>query len=227
MKTKKQLELTIPQSWDDISLTQFQQLEKLVTQFDLEAHPESILDYRLHQATILNPAWTREELGKQMTMENLTTYFQAIEFIHTQPVLHDCQTLSIAGKTYTFQEFKGMNMEQWIDTEKYASLEQCHRLIAIFYIDPTEYSDAELEKVSSWLAAAPVTQYFWSASFFLFMHRAFGLSIELFTAKLAKHQRKIDRTIQVSQKIQKKWQQLRKKIGFKSSSMPTPEMPSK
>lgn len=202
------LTLKSPESWNDISLSQYKRL------ISLEFTEDTILEYRINQVHILNDQYSTDDLMK-MSMLQLKTYFNEIEFINTNPVLKDCKMFNIDGKEYIFGDFKNMSLEQWIDCEKYTSLENCHKLISIFYIKPEEYNDKELDKVSEWLNKQPVTEYFWSVSFFLFIHRALELSIKQFSEKLEKNREKTQRIITISKRIDKKLKSVLKWSGYR------------
>lgn len=207
------LKLKIPTNWAEITMEQYVKLVGLIEKFDLEK-PDELLKYRLEQTAILNPDYTTEVIGK-MTLEQLKDYFKKIEFLDTRPVLKECKVLEIDGKKYEFQDFKLMSLEQWIDTEKYYSLDKAHKLIAIFYIKADEYNAAEHEKVANYLLKAPATEYFWSVSFFLFIHKAFGLAIELYSENLQKKELKAKKMVERMERADKRLKAVQKVFGFK------------
>ena len=205
--------LKSPESWQDITLKQYVELLKLPSKFDLEDELEK-LKYRLEQVSILNPEYTPQDLQK-LTLSQVKDYFESIDFINNDPVLEECRELIIEGKKYTFQEFKYITLEQWIDTEKFSNLDMAHKLIAIFYIHPDEYTPQELDKVSNYLLQSPATKYFWSVSFFLFIHQAYGLAIKAYSDKIVKQGRVMKRTIQLSQSLNKKLKRVASRFGYK------------
>lgn len=205
--------LKAPVSWADITLKQYVELLKLPAKYDLEDELQK-LKYRLEQVSILNPQYSTEDLQK-LTLSQVKDYFDEIEFINTDPVLENCKEIEIRGKKYEFQEFKYITLEQWIDTEKYSNLDNAHKLIAIFYIKPDEYTPQELDKVSNWLLNQPATKYFWSVSFFLFIHKAFGLAIKRYSEKIQSQVSLMNRTIEISKKLDKKLKRVASKFGFK------------
>ena len=211
------LELNIPESWRDITLKQYIGLLEASTSIDTE-DSITLLNHRVKQATILNPHLTEEQI-KKISMSQMKEYFDKIDCIDAEPVTENCKKLVIDGKTYEFIEFKNMSLEQWIDSEKYSSIEECHKLIAIFYINPKDYSEMELDKVSNWLLDQPVTKTFWSVSFFLFIQKAFELALEDYSIRMAKQTKKIMRVIEISKKIDQKIKRVQKRLGFKSASM--------
>ena len=208
-----EFKLKAPTSWADITLKQYVELLKLPNQYDLEDELDK-LKYRLAQVSILNPRYSVEDLQK-LTLSQMKNYFDEIEFINQDPVLEECKELTIGDKKYTFQDFKYITLEMWIDTEKYSSLEQAHKLIAIFYIKPDEYTPQELDKVSDYLLNQPATKYFWSVSFFLFIHKAYGFAIKAYSDKIQSQVKLLNRTIQISQKIDKKIKSVASKFGFR------------
>lgn len=177
------IELKIPQDWNDITLSQYKQLLMLPSMYNLE-NIEDQYEYKKAQMSIINPHLDIEDIGK-MKMSQAIDYYNRIEFINNQPVLENCKTINIDGKVYTFGDFKNMTMDQWIDTEKYGTrTEDCNKLIAIFYINGDEYCAKEHDKVSEWLDKAPATKYFWSVSFFLFIQTASELAFRHYSNKL-------------------------------------------
>lgn len=208
-----EITLKTPESWKDITLRQYVQLLQLTEGLNSEDELE-IINYRLKQVAILNPEYSVEDLQK-LTLSQLKEYFDSIEFINTDPVLENCKELKIDGKKYTFQDFKYITLEQWIDCEKFSNLNNAHKLIAIFYIKPEEYTPQELDIVSEWLLDAPATKYFWSISFFLFIHHALELAIKRYSEKTEKKINKMIRIAEISQEIDKKIKKVQSKFGFK------------
>jgi hypothetical protein len=211
--TQTQIKLKSPQSWEDITLDQYVKLIEAGEKYDLKDAIE-VVKYRLEQVHILNPQYTLEEIGL-LTLPQLQSYYKQIEFLDDRPVLRECKQLTIDGKVYTFQDFKMMSLEQWIDTEKYSNLREAHKLIAIFYIPAQEYNTQEHDKVSDYLLHAPATEYFWSASFFLFTHLVLGRATELFSENLLKQKATIDKVQRKVQKIKNLKKNLLNKLGFK------------
>lgn len=212
-KNNNEIVLTLPESWNDITLEQYVKLVKLIDKYDINNPTEAIL-MRLEQLNILNDTWTLDQL-KKLTIPQLTTYFKGIEFINNDPVLENCKEIVIEDKKYIFNDFKHLTLEQWIDAEKFSELELAHRLIAIFYINPKEYDDLELDKVSEWLLKAPVTKYFWSVSFFLFIHRASELAILRYSEKIETGKKKMEKVIRIGKKVEETKKRILKRFGFK------------
>jgi hypothetical protein len=203
------LELKAPVDWSQVTLKQYKEL------LMLKYNEEEVLEYRIDQCNIFNPQYSKFDLMK-MSMPQLKLYFDSIDFVNAQPVLRDCKEIDIEGVKYTFIEFKNMSLEQWIDCEKYSSIENSHKLIAIFYIEPEKYNDRELDKVSDWLLNAPVTEYFWSLSFFLFIHLAQGQAIKRFSEMVKKKREKTEKVIEISKRINEKLKSAQKWLGYKS-----------
>ena len=212
-----EIKLKLPESWDDISMEQYVKLVKLVEKYDL-TEPDQVLKYKIEQIHILNPQISVDNLMK-LTMSQTKQYFEAIEFLNTDPVTHNAKVINIGDQEYHFQDLKLMSLEQWIDTEKYSqSIDTAHRLIAIFFIKADQYDELELEKVSNYILKSPVTNYFWAVAFFLFIHKALGMATELFSEENNKHQKKIEKIIKNSKAINEKINKFRVKLpGFKSS----------
>ena len=128
-----EIKLKLPESWDDISMEQYVKLVKLVEKYDL-TEPDQVLKYKIEQIHILNPQISVDNLMK-LTMSQTKQYFEAIEFLNTDPVTHNAKVINIGDHEYHFQDLKLMSLEQLIDTEKYSqSIDTAHRLIAIFFI---------------------------------------------------------------------------------------------
>jgi hypothetical protein len=202
----KSLELNQYKSWADISFGQYNQLLKLVIDGEDELE---LLEKRLKQAQILNPDYTEIEIGK-LTLPQLTKYFQTISFIDNEPVKEIFDTFQLEESEYKLQKFENLSFTQWIDAEKYTSdPTQHHHLIAIFYIDPENYSDSEREKVANYINSQPCSRVFYLASLFFFTQKALEGAIQLYSEKIEKTHNKIERVIKHSKRIQDKLNHLK------------------
>ncbi len=190
------LELIAPDGWHEITLKQYKQL------LLLPIPEEPSAEYRLKQVAILNPQYDIDTIGKA-TMAQIKDYVEQITFLDRQPELDHCRQIEIGGKKYEFGDFKYMSIEQWIDTENFYKLEDAHKLISIFYIPSETYDDKELEKVSQWFDNQPVTKYFWSVSFFLFMQKALEIAIQQFSEQGQVKQKRVGRIIEKSKLVKK------------------------
>jgi hypothetical protein len=210
-----EIKLKLPESFDDVSMEQYVNLLKLIDKYDL-TEPDQVLKYRIEQIHALNPEVSIESLMK-LRISQLKEYFQSIEFLDSQPITHNSKVLDIDGVKYEFQDLKLMSLEQWIDSEKYStSIESAHRLVSIFFIESSKYSESELDKVSEFILKSPVTKYFWVVSNFFFIHEALGLAINLYSNKLTQQQKTIKRTIEKAEKYDKIIKQAQVKLrGFK------------
>lgn len=212
-----EIKLKLPQSYDDVSMEQYVKLVKLVDKFDL-SDSNQLLKYKIEQIHILNQEVSTEQLMK-LRLSQLKEYFQAVEFLNSEPVTHNSKVVIIGDKEYQFQDLKLMSLEQWIDTEKYStSIDTAHKLIAIFFIQADKYSDSELDIVSDYILKSAVTKYFWAASFFLFIHLALGEAINRFSEITQEQEKRVNQIIKRSKQIQEKIKEFRAKLpGFKSS----------
>lgn len=207
----KKIELKTPSDWREVTLHQYKHLLKLQTETEVKDQLD-LYKLRIGQISILNPDVAEEDI-KRMSLEQLTHYFKEIDFLDNEPVKADQSTLTIEGKEYKFTHFKNLTLEQWIDAEKYSSMEDAHKLIAIFYIDPKEYDDVELDKVSEWLDKQPAHIGFWTISQFFFIQKALELSISLYSEKELKKVEKIKRVIEISKRIDHRLKQFGSKFS--------------
>ena len=100
-------------------------------------------------------------------------------------------------------DFKHLSLAQWIDAEKYSDVLMAHKLISIFYINPKEYDDLELDKVSDWFDDQPSTKSFYLISQFFFIQKVLEIAMELYLKKEAKQMYQIERLIKINNKLHK------------------------
>lgn len=209
-----QIKLKSPETWNDITMEEYIKLIGLTEKYELD-NATDLLKYRVEQIQVLNSEYSIDDI-KKLTMPQLNQYFKSIEFLDERPVLRECKVLEIGGKKYEFQDFKMMSLEQWIDTEKYYSLDKAHKLIAIFYIKAEEYNSVEHDRVSEYLLKAPVTEYFWSASFFLFIQRVLEAAIKRFSENQIIETEKMEKMKVNVERVERARKKVRKWFGYKS-----------
>lgn len=209
-----QLELIQPQSWNDISYNQYNKLLKALLLFEESADPD-ILDLRLNQVQILNDGYTKEDIGK-LRQSQLLQYFKTISFLDTEPVKEIWKSFKIDEKTYELINFEDMSMSQWIDAEKLSiDLLKHNELVAIFYINPDEYSDGRRKKVAEFIGNQPCSKVFYLPSQFFFIQIALEKTTQAYLEGQKKQMQKLQRIIKWSKWINKR---LPKWFGSKSST---------
>jgi hypothetical protein len=197
---KKKINLTVPESYEDITLNQWKRLLKMQSETPIENELD-LYKMRISQLSILNEGVNEEDLMR-LSLEQLTDYFKAIEFLDLeQPVKENQKEIMVDGKKYTFNHFKNMSLEQWIDAEKYSNIEDCDKLIAIFYLSSDEYNNKDHQKIAEWLDKSPSHIGFWTISQFFFIRRASEEGIKLYSEWIQKRTQTIERTIYWSRKI--------------------------
>lgn len=212
----EQIKLKIADSYDDITMNEYIKLLKIMDKYNLE-DKKDILRYRIDQISILNPKYSKDDLMK-LTMTQLREYFSKMEFLDADMVSHNSKVLDIDGIKYEFQDLKLMSLEQWIDSEKYSSsIDTAHKLVSIFFIEASKYSESELDKVSEYILNSPVTKYFYIISNFFFIFEALGLAISRYSDQVNKEKMIMEKVKERAigyDKIIKKFQA--KLRGFKS-----------
>jgi hypothetical protein len=200
MTVRQKINLNVPESFDDITLNQWKRLLKL----QMESKIENELDLykmRIAQLHILNPDVTEDEL-KRLSLSQLTDYFKSIQFLDLeQPVKENQKQIIVDGKTYRFNHFKNMSLEQWIDAEKWTDIEDCHKLISIFYLNANDYNNIEQEKIADWLDRSPAHVGFWTISQFFFIQKSLEIAINLYSEQMIQRAKKVERVVYWSKKI--------------------------
>jgi hypothetical protein len=212
----KKINLTTPDDWNDITLNQYKMLLKVQSETIIENELD-LYKLRTEQVLILNPHVEKDDILR-LSLEQLSAYFKAIEFLDKEPVKKEQKELKIDGKKYIFSHFKNLSLEQWIDAEKYSSIEDAHKLIAIFYIKPIEYDEVELDKVSDWLDKQPAHVAFWTISQFFFIQKALELGTNLYLEQMTKKAEKVKRVIEISRKIDARLRQFGSRFYMTSRS---------
>jgi hypothetical protein len=197
-----EIKLHSPENWSEITTKQYVELLQAIEVCSKDDEVD-YLKLRMEQAKILNPNQPVEKL----TIPQIKEYFNSIKFLDERPVLELCNKITVDGKMYEFIQFKNMSMEQWIDSEKYSSLDMAHKLIAIFYMRPDDYNEIDLDKVSDHILNGPVTKFFFALSIFLFIHHALELHTRLFSERVEQDKKMIqnvkDQAIKIDQKIKR------------------------
>jgi hypothetical protein len=200
------VELIQPNDWQDISFSQWKRLIKLLNEGNLNP-----LELRLKQAVILNPHIEDEsDIGK-LSLAQLTEYFSGIQFIDTEPVKELFSEFILDDKKFKQVQFKDISLAQWIDAEKFSlDVLEHHQLIAIFYIQPDEYNDIIRDRVAAFIDEQPCSRIFYLVNQFFFIQAALERATVVYSNRLKKRQKKLERVIEVSKKVEAL---LRKKLG--------------
>ena len=210
-----EIKLYIPESWTDITFKQYRLLLDSQRRYNLD-NPIEQLEYRVDQMSILNPDILIEDL-KKLTLTQAKEYFDQINVLYDkEPVKKEMNSFEIDGKKYELIKFKHLSLAGWIDAEKYSDLLMSHKLISIFYINPDEYNDIELDKVSDWLDEQPAPTGFYLVSFFLTTQKILELATSLYLEKTKEEIEKMEKIIKLSNKV-RRW------FGFRSYT-PSPTM---
>lgn len=200
MIAKKKINLNVPESFEDLTLNQWKRLLKIQMHSKIEDELD-LYKMRISQLHILNPDVSEDDL-KRLSLVQLTDYFKSIEFIDAeQPVKENQKEIVIDGKKYHFNHFKNMSLEQWIDAEKWCEIEDCNKLISIFYLSANDYNTAEQEKIAEWLDNSPAHIGFWTISQFFFIQRALEQGINLYSEQMIEKAKKVERVIYWSKRI--------------------------
>ena len=195
----KTIKLNIVEDWNDITLNQYKRLLKIQTETEI-VNELDLYQMRLQQLHILNPDIELDDL-RRLSLDQLTRAFKEIEFLDVEPVKNNQKIITIDGTKYTFNHFKNMSLEQWIDAEKFSDLENAHKLIAIFYLSADEYTNEKMELIADWLDNQPAHVAFWTISQFFFIQKASELAISLYSEQMIQKAEKIERVIHWSKKI--------------------------
>lgn len=214
----KKIELKVVEDWNDITLNEWKRLLKLSSEMKNDESPLEVYKVRLEQVKILNPAVDEADI-KKMTISQLKSYFDMIDFLDTEPVKANQETIEIDGETFKFNDFRHMSLEQWIDAEKYSSIEDADKLIAIFYLNAENYSNDRHEKVSKWLDSQPAHIGFWTVGKFFFIQKALEVGMELYSEEIIKKTQKIQRVIENSKKINEALSRFGSRFSIKSLNM--------
>lgn len=128
---EEQIKITIPTSWEDIKIGQFQEyMETLKNTEELRPYKKII-----KLLSVLTD--TDEALYYRMPMDTIFEIHSKIDFLNIEPKGVFKNIIEINGKEYGFQ--KNMNeltLGEWIDLEHYVSqgvIENLHYLCAILY----------------------------------------------------------------------------------------------
>jgi hypothetical protein len=205
------LELTIPENWNDVSLKQFRQMLLLIEKYNVEDDEITKLKLRVAQIAIFNPQVKEEDLMK-LKLSQLGEYFQKMEFLDAEPVKEIVKEWKLGDKTYHLNEFKNLSLDGWISAEKWSNIEDAHKLISIFYIDPREYSEIEVDRICDIIDNEPVSKSFYLVAQFFFIQKALEISGEIYIHKL----NQLKKGIEKAEKIKMKWQQRLYKLGLRS-----------
>jgi hypothetical protein len=205
------IELTIPQNWNEISLKQFRQLIMGIQGFG-KLDEINILKWRIRQLHILNPHISEETLLK-LKLSQLSEYFTQIEWLDNEPIKEIIKEWIINDKKYYLNEFKNLSVDQWISAEKWSNIEDGHRLISIFYIDPREFSEIEVDRICDKIDNEPVTKSFYLMSQFFFIQKSLEISGQMYIQKMQEMKRLLEKTVKIDKWIRQRLY----KLGFKSS----------
>jgi hypothetical protein len=209
-----EIKLKSPENWSDITFKQWRMILDRATNLKLD-DPINVLKYRLSQTQILNPEYSEEQIGK-LKVNQLKEYFKSIEFLDSEPVKEIWKSFELDGKKYELIDFKNLSLEQWIDCEKYSNILDAHRLISIFYINPNEYNEIELDKISEYIDKQPCGKVFYLVSFFFFTQTALELATNLYSDQIIEMSQKIEKIKIVDQKIKKLKGKLQRWFGLTS-----------
>jgi len=203
-----------PENWGEVTFKQWRLMLAEMHKLDV-SDKINLLRYRVKQAQILNPQYTEKQIG-QLTLPQLQQYFTKIEFLDDEPVKEIWDEFEINGETYKLINYKNLSLEMWIDGEKYTSMEDAHKLIALFYLRPDTYSEEKLDEIAQFIDTQPCGRVFYLISFFFFTHKALELATSLYSDQLTNLNRKIERVKETDQKIKNLKSKVMKAFGLTS-----------
>ncbi len=201
------IELNSISDWSDISFHQYKKLLKLAMEYTTDNESQIIdiepLKYRLKQVAVLNPEIKEEDIAK-LTLPQLTEYINLISFIDNEPVKESLKQIELQGKIYKLIDFKDMSLSQWIDGEKYSQdIEDHHKVIAIFYLKPEEYSDIERDILSEYIDNLPCSKVFYIISLFFFIQKVFERASQDYSERIEKKMKRYQAGLKILNKLQK------------------------
>lgn len=211
------IELIQPLNWSDLTFNQYKRLLKLILE-NKSPEGSDLLKLRLDQISIINPHLELETIGK-LRATQVIDYFQSIAFIDEEPVKEIFNEFELDGKKFKQIKFNDLSLAQWIDAEKWGGdVLDHHKLIAIFYIKPDEYSDGIRDRVADYLDALPAPYIFYLVSQFFFIQTALERGLVAYSEWQTKKMMEVEKIIKNSKKIDEKLKRVRKLFGFKSST---------
>jgi hypothetical protein len=144
----EQIKLTIPDSWEDIRLGQYQEYVQYLED-NKNTPPYKII---INLLSILTD--TDVDLFNRMPMDTIYEIQKNIEFMENEPTLKFKNIIEVDGVRYGFQkDLHQLTLGEWIDVEHYVTngsiINNLHYLAAIFYRkvikEGDEYFDYEIE----------------------------------------------------------------------------------
>ena len=145
----EELKITIPTSWEDITIAQFQEYISFVKNCSESMSP---LRKLISILSILTD--TDEDILYKLDLDIIHEINENMVFLDEEPTIQFKNIIEIKGKKYGFQkDFHKLTLGEWIDIEHYITtgdlIENLHYLAAIFYRKLTsegdEYFSYEIE----------------------------------------------------------------------------------
>jgi hypothetical protein len=144
----EEIKLTIPDSWEDIRLGQYQEYVQYVED-NKDERPYKLI---INLLSILTD--TDSAIFYKMPMDSLYTIQKNIKFMEEEPTIKFKNIIEVDGVKYGFQkDLHNLTLGEWIDIEHYITngnmIDNLHYLVAIFYRkvikEGDEYFDYEIE----------------------------------------------------------------------------------
>jgi hypothetical protein len=144
----EEIKLTIPDSWDDIKLGQYQEYIQYLEDNKDERQYKLIINL----LSILTD--TDSAIFYKMPMDTLYSIQKNIKFMEEEPTIKFKNIIEVDGVKYGFQkDLHNLTLGEWIDIEHYITngniINNLHYLAAIFYRkiikESDEYFDYEIE----------------------------------------------------------------------------------
>lgn len=148
MNQGNEIRITIPDSWQDITISQFQEYIDYVKNSD-ESKP---LKKLIQILSILTD--TDEAVLYKLDYDSIYQIKDSMSFIEEEPTVQFKNIVDVNGVKYGFQkDMHKLSLGEWIDIEHYVTqrdiIENLHYIAAIFYRKITkegdEYFDYEIE----------------------------------------------------------------------------------
>jgi hypothetical protein len=163
------MKLTVPTSWNDISIAQFQQLHKLHVSKLAE---DDAIDYLVTLISIC--CNEKYETIAQFSIDQIRTVGAKLSFVNVMPAQKKIQQSIQLEKEYVCQlAIEKVSAGQYIDLKSYVKagvVENIHNILTVFYIPrmekycqtpPSETSKKFLDSVSI-ADAYPIAVFFWN-----------------------------------------------------------------
>jgi hypothetical protein len=144
----EQISITIPESWAEIKLANYQEyIEYVKNQDDNKPFYKKLVEI----ISILTD--TDEEILYKLPYESLFEIQNNMKFLEDEPTALFKNIIEVKGKKYGFQKnLHQLSLGEWIDLEHYASqdiIQNLHYIAAILYrkvvSEGDEYFDYEIE----------------------------------------------------------------------------------